>query len=276
MSGYNAFVAAAAGLVVGVNTATGQIFAEFSIDSPQGITATPDGSQLYVAQTGKYSVVVINLRTGAEQEITVGPFPQDVAATPDGTAVWATVTGGNTGPGGSDKVAVVSTATNTVTGYLTVGTNPRQVTFSPDGNLAYITTASSVDAVSTTSGLVVHRIPAPDGPQDLALSPDGGTLYVTNPVPGTLWVINTASRKVTANLFLGEQPYSVAVTPDGKTVYVTQMSANTVLALDAATLKRWRRSRSAACPAWSRSRPTGHRAGWETSSPATSASSARP
>ena len=84
-----------------------------SADSPEGVAVTPDGGTVYVAQTGQYSVIAVNASTGAETPVQVGPYPQDVAVSPDGKQVYATVTGGDTGPGGSDTVAVISTATNT-------------------------------------------------------------------------------------------------------------------------------------------------------------------
>lgn len=195
MPDYLAYLSAAVGTVYAIDTATGTIKAQWGLDSPQGITATPDGSQVYATQTGQYSVVAIDTATSQTTQVTVGAYPQGIAATVDGTAVWAAVTGPNTpstGPGGFSQVAVISTATNTVSDYLTVGASPRQLVFSPDGSRAYITTESSIDFVSTASGRLVHRIPAPDGPQNVALSPDGGTLYVTNPVAGTLWAIDTA------------------------------------------------------------------------------------
>jgi YVTN family beta-propeller protein len=88
--------------------------------------------------------------------IGVGPYPQDVAVSPDGSLVYATVTGGDTGPGGSDVVAVIGTATNSVTGDITVGTGPRQVVFSPDGDFAYVTTENAIDVIGTATSSVVR------------------------------------------------------------------------------------------------------------------------
>ena len=136
------YVAAAGGdEVIKVDVATDSIVGEYGADTGEGIAVTPSGSTLYIAQTGQYSVIATNLTTGAQSEIEVGAYPQDVAVSPSGSLVYATVTGGDTGPGGSDQVAVIDTATNTVTSDITVGNAPRQVVFSPDGSRAYVTTS---------------------------------------------------------------------------------------------------------------------------------------
>ena len=207
-----------------------------SADSPEGVTVTPDGGTVYVAETGQYSVIAVNASTGAETPIEVGPYPQDVAVSPDGKQVYATVTGGDTGPGGSDTVAVISTETNAVTGNIVVGSGPRQVVFSPDGTRAYITTETGIYVISTSGGKVIQVIPDP-GAQGIAVSPSGKTLYVTNPGAGDLWVISASTGRVTGRIAAGAQPYAVAVTPDGSTAYVTDMNSDSVAAISTSTLR---------------------------------------
>src|SRR5580704_2037306 len=195
---YTAYVAAAGGFeVVKVDVSTDTILKTFSADTPEGVAATPDGSQLLSADTGQYHVVATNPSTGAETPIYVGPYPQDVAVSPDGSQVYATVTGGDSGPGGSDVVAVISTATDKVTGDIKVGTAPRRVVFSPDGSRAYVTTESGVTVISTARGTVVRRVSVPAGAQGIAISPDGRTLYVTSPATNQLLVIKAATGHVT-------------------------------------------------------------------------------
>jgi YVTN family beta-propeller protein len=234
---YTAYVAAAGGYeVVGVDVATDTVLSPvLDADTPEGVAVTPDGSQVFIAETGQYDVIAANPTTGAETPIYVGPYPQDVAVSPDGSEVYATVTGGNTGPGGSDIVAVISTATDTVTGDIRVGTAPRQVLFSPDGSQAYITTAYGVTVIDTASGTVVGHVRIPAGAQGLAISPDGSTLYVTSPAINSLFVINTSTGQVTGRYAAGQEPYAVAVTPDGSTLYVADLNADEVSVLSAAS-----------------------------------------
>ena len=246
---FHAFVTAISNNLVVFDTTSGSLLAAVSVprnsvgsavlDSPMGIAATPDGSQVFVADEGKYNVLAVNPATGAPTDIEVGAFPQDVAVSPDGSTVYATVTGPETGPGGPHQLAVISTATDTVTGHINVGNKPRQVVFSPDGSRAYVTTQQSIDVVNTAAGKLVASVKdtSPGGPQDLAISPDGSTVYVTNPVPGTLTEISTANNKVKAVIPAGDEPYAVAVSPDGKSVYVTDMNSDSVQVIDTATNK---------------------------------------
>jgi YVTN family beta-propeller protein len=204
-------------------------------DTTEGVAVTPDGTQVFGAETGQYDVIALNTATGTTTPIEVGPYPQDVAVSPDGSTVYATVTGGDTGPGGSATVAVISTATDAVTGDITVGTAPRQVVFSPNGQYAYVTTEQGIAVISTATSSVVSQIGDFASPQGIAVSPDGSTLYVTNPAANTLLVINAATGRVTRAIQVGAEPYGVALSPDGSLAYVADMNADAVSVVDTST-----------------------------------------
>ncbi len=236
---YDAYVAAAGGdEVLQLDVSTDTIVNAFSADTAEGVAVTPDNSQVFIAETGQYDVIPVTVASGKEgTPIEVGAYPQDVAVSPDGSTVYATLTGGDTGPGGSNQVAVISTATDTVTGDITVGTGPRQVAFSPDGTRAYVTTERGVSVIDTASSSVIATIDIPSGAQGLAVSPDGSTVYATSPQTGRLAVIDTANDRVIADIPAGAEPYAVAVTPDGGTAYVADMNSDSVEAIDTATDK---------------------------------------
>jgi YVTN family beta-propeller protein len=232
---YTAYVAVAGGSeVVGIDLATDTITAVLSADTTEGVAVTPDGSQVYIAETGQYQVIAANPATGAETKIFVGAYPQDVAVSPDGSQVYATVTGGNTGPGGSNVVAVISTATNTVTGDIHVGTAPRQVAFSPDGSRAYVTTENGLDVIDTATGRVVMSVPIRSGAQGLAVSQDD-TVYVTSPATNRLYKIDGATGQVIARIAVGPEPYAVGVMPDDSQAFVADMNADAVSVVDTST-----------------------------------------
>jgi len=87
-------------------------------DQPAGVAITPDGSRLYVANSGTNTVSVINTSDNTViKTITVGSNPKGVAITPDGARGYVTNFGSNT-------VSVIDTATNAVVATIAVGTNP--------------------------------------------------------------------------------------------------------------------------------------------------------
>jgi YVTN family beta-propeller protein len=199
----------------------------------EGVAVTPDGGTLYVAETGQYDVLRVNTVTGKRDRIEVGPFPQDVAVAPSGRLAYATVTGGDTGAGGSDVVAVIDTAAGTVRADITVGTSPRQVVFSPDGAIAYVSTEHGIYVIDVATSAVIRVIPDRQGPQGMAVSADGRTLYVTNPDAGTLWAVDPATGTLLTSTATGPEPYAVAVA--GSSLYVTDMNSDTVSVLSPAT-----------------------------------------
>lgn len=205
------------------------------IDTTEGVAVTPDGSQVFGAETGQYDVVAYNTATAKSTSIEVGAYPQDVAVSPDGSTVYATVTAGGIGPGGSNVVAVISTSTDTVTDDIKVGVGPRQVVFSPDGKYAYVTTERDVVVVDTATSSVVRRISDVVSPQGIAVSPDGGMLYVTSPATDSLLVIDAATGRVTGSIKVGAEPYGVALAPDGSQAYVADMNADAVSVVDTST-----------------------------------------
>ena len=86
--------------VAEVDVATDTILPDTSRRTPGGRRGDPRRVQLFVAETGQYHVIAVNTAPGGDADH-VGPYPQDVAVSPDGSQVYATVTGGDTGPGGS-------------------------------------------------------------------------------------------------------------------------------------------------------------------------------
>jgi YVTN family beta-propeller protein len=207
------------------------------IDTTEGVAVTPDGSQVFGAETGQYDVVAYNTATAKSTPIEVGAYPQDVAVSPDGSTVYATVTAGGIGPGGSNVVAIISTASDAVTGDIKVGVGPRQVVFSPDGKFAYVTTEHDIVVIDTATSSVVRRIDDVASPQGIAVSPDGGTLYVTSPATNSLAIIDAANGRTVRTVRAGAEPYGVALSPDGSRAYVADMNADTVSVVSTTTGK---------------------------------------
>jgi YVTN family beta-propeller protein len=88
--------------------------------------------------------------------------PYAVAITPDGAFAY-------TANSAADSVSVIDTATNKVTGNITVGSTPHGVAITPDGAFAYVTNeiSNTVSVIDTTTNKVVDTV------QGVTLLPEG-------------------------------------------------------------------------------------------------------
>ena len=220
------------GTVSVIDTATNTVVATPAVGTqPYGIAVTPDGSHVYVANEGSGSnlgsISVIDTSnnsvttpisyTGGKISIPIG-----VAITPDGNSAYVTNFG-------SASVAVIATATNTVTTTIPVGGGPSRVAITPDGTKAYVSNQydGTVSVISTATNTVMgSAIPVGSSPSGVAITPDGTHVYVTNYGGNTVSVIATATNTVTATIIVGSEPIDAAITPDGTQVYVTNYDSS--------------------------------------------------
>lgn len=150
------------------------------------------------------------------------------------------------------RVLAVNQDAGTVTGFsadsgspglrrlyeIAVGLEPRCVTFHPDGDTAFVTTADgyvAVLALAETRATLERRIKVGNEPRGCAITPNGSFLYVANHTDGTVSIISPARRKVvaTAPAKFG-RPYAVAITDNGddvdddETVFITDFYAQRI------------------------------------------------
>ena len=86
-----------------------------STTNPYGIAATPDGTEVWVTESGTNIVSVVSTSSNSiTSTIPVGIYPHGIAITPDGKTAYVANTGPNTGPGGSYVVSIVDVASQTV------------------------------------------------------------------------------------------------------------------------------------------------------------------
>ncbi len=168
---------------------------------PAGLAISADGGALYVADDFDNTLSVIDLATGHEtrvalsdQTCTIGPwgdtsnntgceFPYAVALSHDGSKVYVSDWGQNT-------VDVVDTATNTLTGKVTVGEHPSALALNPTTDALYVSNqdSDSISTIDTSTDTVTQTLPlapyrdAPVGtnPDGVGVSADGAHLFVAN------------------------------------------------------------------------------------------------
>jgi len=146
---------------------------------------------------------------------------------------------------GSNTVAVIDTATNTVVALpISVGLSPLGVAVTPDRSKVYVTNhdSSTVSVIDSASNSVSATIPVSASPFGVAVTPDGSKVYVAHDTtPGTVSVIDTATNTVVGlPIPVSASAVGVAVAPDGSKVYIaTTISVGRgtagVLVIDTAT-----------------------------------------
>lgn len=154
-----------------------------------------------------------------------GAYGIDVAA--DGT-VYATLLG-------SASLVRISLSTLSVVRTVPVGDTPTGVAFSPSGTTAYVTNQFSgnlgivnVAADSQVDSVAVHGNPFVTLP-----SPDGSKVFVAAN-DDSLFVVNPATKAVTASLYTGIAPNGLAFNAAGTRLYVSNSFGGTVAEVDPA------------------------------------------
>ena len=144
-----------AGYVDVMNAGTGQIVTTVQVGtSPYDITISPDGSLVYVANSGTGTVSVINTSTNtAVATIPVGASPEGLVVSPDGSRLYVANQGSNT-------VSVINTATNSVIATLAVGSGTWGISVTSDGTEVYVdeTYDNSVAVISTATNTVTATL----------------------------------------------------------------------------------------------------------------------
>jgi YVTN family beta-propeller protein len=165
---------------------------------PENLAVTPDGSQVWVADTG----------------------PQTGQPSLSGISVISTA---------SDP------ANDTVTSTLNLPAEPREIAFSPSGSTAYVTTPDGLYVIDTATLSVTDVIHGLGDPEGVAVSPDGTTVYVTNTIQNLVDVISTATNQVTQTIPVGQLPWQLVVSSDGSTVYVADPDSDQISVITTAT-----------------------------------------
>jgi YVTN family beta-propeller protein len=190
---------------------------------PAGLSVSPDGKTLYVADNLGDRMSVIDLTTSTVTTIPVGHNPYTALVSKDGKTVYVSNWGGTT-----LSVVDVSGATPTVTQTIQVGTHPTALLLNPVNNELYVANADSdtISVLDTTTNQVVRTIsltpfpgsPFGAGPSALAISSDGRTLYVVNDFDNDIAVVRLANGHQPDHLSglipTGWIPSGVVLSPD--------------------------------------------------------------
>jgi YVTN family beta-propeller protein len=201
--------------------------------NPQGLAVSPNGSKVWVAdtgpQTGLPSMGAISVISTATDKVTATlklpvTDPRQIAFSPSGATAYVTTSAG---------VLVYDTATDRLVTLIGGLGNPEGVTVSPNGTV-YVTNdqQNAVDVISAATNRVTRTIAVGQLPWQMAITSDGKTLYVADGDSDAVSVINTATNAVTNTIAVSGDPVSLALTPDGSRLWVGGLTSGNVSVID--------------------------------------------
>jgi gliding motility-associated-like protein len=223
------YVTYAIGDVSVFSTATNQHIAEITCGTnPLGISATPDGTKLYITNNVSNDVTVVNALTNTPiTSIAVGLRPASIITSADSKTVYV-----NNQQSGN--VSVIDVKSNKVTATITVGGTPDGLCLSPDGSRLYVANSTNVSVINTANNTVLSTITV-NNPTKLCTSLDGKTLYVTNFANNTVSFIDLATNTVTQTLPVDKGPGGISLTADGTELFVASSLSSTLTVINTAT-----------------------------------------
>ena len=196
---------------------------------PYGLVVSPDGSHVYIANSGSNNLSVIDTATNQVEPtpIPTGVNPVDVRITPDSQTLYV-VDGLQTN--GTLSVIQASTGAliQTIAG---LGNFPQSLGITPNGGLIYVTNSSSgtVSVIDTAKNQVVGAPInlGPNYPLAVVFTPNGRHAYVVNALSNNVSIIATATNTVVGTpIPVGALPDGISISPDGKKAYVENYGTN--------------------------------------------------
>jgi len=174
--------------------------------APVNTLVSPDGSEVYVAQSGSNDIAVFSTFTLLPiTTISVGQHPAGMVLSPDGAVLY--VANSN-----SNSISVISTQDNTLAATIPVNgsAGPSGMVVNSDGSLLYVTNfvSGTVSVINTNNNATEATIAVGQKPFGISMSNDGSMIYVANSGSNTLSVISTATNLVIATIPVGQQPFS--------------------------------------------------------------------
>jgi YVTN family beta-propeller protein len=208
---------------------------------PEEFDLSKDGSLIYTSNedTGEASIIDVaaGMVAGALKVGDEDSEPEGVATSPDGKFVYVTTE--NTG-----EIYVIDTEARKVVKNVKVGARPRSVAFFANSAKAYVTLENDgalaiMDTVkhTKTGTIKLGNATPPDNikPMKVILSPDGATAYVSSGRGKKVFIIDTATDKVSGSFEVGQRPWGIGLSPDGKFLYSANGPSNDVSVVDLTT-----------------------------------------
>jgi YVTN family beta-propeller protein len=203
---------------------------------PQDVATTPDGKQVWVADTGPQTSaasssdlsVIATATNKVVATMRLGGGPAAIVFSPSGAQAYVTTSKG---------LWVYDTATRAVVAKIPGLGDPHGVAVSPNGKTIYVTDteAGVLDVIDASTDTVTAAIKVGMQPLQVAVSAHSGTVYVADADSDAVSVINPATDEVTKTITVTGDPDALALTPNGTQLWVGQNTAGTVTILNTST-----------------------------------------
>ena len=96
---------------------------------------------------------------------------------------------------------------------------------------------ANVQIIDTGSNSVVKTIATGAGAHNVTFSPDGKLAYIANLGTNSITIIDTHSKEILANVVTDTKAHDVAVSPDGKLAVACNVGAGNITFIDVETKK---------------------------------------
>ncbi len=160
--------------------------------SPHMVLFGPQGKRAYVSNTNSGTLASIDIATGETKLIPTGKYPQGGVLSHDGKTIYLT-------NAESDKIVLIDTAADKVTGEISTSTYPNRVALTPDGKTLIYSLGNEGAAVGfadVATRKETATIPLGGQPLSLTLTKDGKYAFSGIQSQGKIHVIDVAQRKI--------------------------------------------------------------------------------
>lgn len=134
----------------------------------------------------------------------------------------------------SGYLAFIDTQEMTLAGSVEIGSLPRDVRLSPNGEVFYVANEGldGIQVVDAESWELLEFIPTGDGAHGIDFSRDTTQMYVSNRAAGTISVIDIASGEVVETWAVGGSPDEMVLNPDGSQLWTSNRYHGSVSVID--------------------------------------------
>jgi YVTN family beta-propeller protein len=225
-----------------IDTASDRIIQSIQLSGlPNQCAVTPDGTLVGVPIRGGDSVDIVDVAAGKIVKNLPVKTPHNCCNAQRNDHIWVTSMGDH-------KVNLIDLKTLAYIAEIPVGGIPRPLTVTHDEKTLYcqLSDLHGFVVADVPSRKVIAKVELPPLPPDvkfpvpntpshgLALTPDEKELWVTSCGTDTVYVYDTAGKKIVGQVRTGSGPTWLTFSPDGKYCCVSNVLSDDVSIIDAA------------------------------------------